>query len=136
MHPWLAGLIGGCMIGAAASLLLWSNGRIAGVSGILNGVLLPQRGDVRWRILFLAGLILAGGSYLWLVPQALSVRQEFPLGLLLLAGVLVGFGARMANGCTSGHGVCGLGRWSRRSLAAVMTFMATAMFTVFLVRHL
>ncbi len=136
MHPWLAGLIGGCLIGAAASILLWWNGRIAGVSGILNGVLLPRRGDLRWRLCFIGGLILGGGVYLWLVPQALVPRQGYPVLMLIAAGLLVGFGARQANGCTSGHGVCGLGRWSSRSLGAVVTLMATAMLTVYGVRHL
>ena len=135
MSGWMTALAGGMMIGVAATLLLWLNGRIAGVSGMLNGVLMPKRGDVAWRILFLFGLIAGGGVYLALIPGAYSPRTGFPVPALLVAGLLVGFGTRMGNGCTSGHGVCGLGRLSMRSLAAVLTFMATAIATTFLVRH-
>lgn len=135
MSGWMTALAGGVLIGVAATLLLWLNGRIAGVSGMLNGVLMPRRGDVAWRVLFLLGLIAGGGVYLALVPGAYSPRTNFPVPALLVAGLLVGFGTRMGNGCTSGHGVCGLGRLSMRSLAAVLTFMATAIATTFLVRH-
>ena len=135
MSGWMTALAGGMMIGVAATLLLWLNGRIAGVSGLLNGVLMPKRGDVAWRVLFLFGLIAGGGVYLALIPGAYLPRTGFPVPALLVAGLLVGFGTRMGNGCTSGHGVCGLGRLSMRSLAAVLTFMATAIATTFLVRH-
>ena len=135
MSGWMTALAGGMMIGAAATLLLWLNGRIAGVSGMLNGVLMPKRGDVAWRVLFLFGLIAGGGVYLALIPGAYSPRTDFPVPALLVAGLLVGFGTRMGNGCTSGHGVCGLGRLSMRSLAAVVTFMATAIAATVLVRH-
>lgn len=134
-HWWIA-LAGGVLIGLAATVLLLFTGRIAGVSGIANGVLLPRRGDVSWRVLFLVGLLAGAGAYLHLVPGAYAPREGFPVGLLLLAGVLVGFGARMGNGCTSGHGVCGLGRLSWRSLASVLTFMATAILTTGVIRHL
>lgn len=132
---WLLALAGGITIGLAATLLLWLNGRIAGVSGVLGGVLFPQRGDVSWRLAFLAGLVLAAGAYLAWVPGAYTPREDFSRGALLVAGVLVGFGTRMANGCTSGHGVCGLGRLSWRSLMAVLTFMASAIVTVALIRQ-
>jgi uncharacterized membrane protein YedE/YeeE len=135
MTHWLIAFAGGCLIGLAATVLLWMNGRIAGVSGIVNGVLLPRRGEVLWRMQFLVGLIVGAGVVLGQWPQLQSTRQGFPPGLLLLAGVLVGFGACMSNGCTSGHGVCGLGRLSLRSLAAVLTFMATAILTTYLIRH-
>lgn len=135
MSGWMTALAGGMLIGLAAALLLWLNGRIAGVSGMLNGVLMPRRGDVAWRVLFLVGLIAGGGVYLALVPGSYAPRTDFPVPALLVAGLLVGFGTRMGNGCTSGHGVCGLGRLSMRSLAAVVTFMATAIATTFLVRH-
>lgn len=135
MTGWQMALTGGVLIGLAATLLLWLNGRIAGVSGMLSGVLVPRRGDVSWRVMFLVGLIAAGGIYLRLVPGASVPRLDFPRVGLVIAGVLVGFGTRMGNGCTSGHGVCGLGRLSGRSLAAVLTFMASAMVTTFLVRH-
>ncbi len=135
MSGWITALTGGMLIGVAATLLLAFNGRIAGVSGMVNGVLLPKRGDVAWRVLFLLGLIAGAGIYLALVPGAYAPRANFPVPALVVAGLLVGFGTRMGNGCTSGHGVCGLGRLSLRSLAAVLTFMATAIATTFLIRH-
>ncbi|MCY7354079.1 MAG: YeeE/YedE family protein [Lysobacter sp.] len=135
MSGWMTALAGGMLIGVAATVLLAFNGRIAGVSGMVNGVLLPKHGDVAWRALFLLGLVAGGGIYLSLVPGAYAPRAGFPVPALLVAGLLVGFGTRMGNGCTSGHGVCGLGRLSLRSLAAVLTFMATAIATTFLIRH-
>lgn len=131
---WLA-LAGGVLIGLSATLLLWLDGRIAGVSGIAGGVLFPRPGDIAWRVAFLVGLVVAAGAYMAFVPGALQPRVDFPRAGLVLAGLLVGFGTRMGNGCTSGHGVCGLGRLSPRSLAAVVTFMATAIATTFVVRH-
>ena len=128
-------LAGGVLIGLSATLLLWLNGRVAGVSGILSGVLLPKSGDIAWRAMFLAGLIVAAGVYMALVPGAPVPRTDFPRAGLVVAGLLVGFGTRMANGCTSGHGVCGIARLSMRSLVAVMTFMLTAIATTFVVRH-
>ncbi|WP_305804385.1 YeeE/YedE family protein [Stenotrophomonas sp. YIM B06876] len=136
MSGWLTPLIGGVLIGLAATLLLWLNGRIAGISGIVGGVLLPRAGETAWRVLFLLGLIGAGAAWLLLVPGAYTPRQDFPVWMLVVAGLLVGFGTRMGSGCTSGHGVCGLGRLSPRSFAAVLTFMATAIATTFVVRHL
>lgn len=136
MSAWLTPLAGGILIGLAATLLLWLNGRIAGISGIVGGVLLPRAGETAWRLLFLLGLIGAGAAWLLLVPGAYTPRQGFPVWMLVVAGLLVGFGTRMGNGCTSGHGVCGLGRLSPRSFAAVLTFMATAIVTTFVVRHL
>lgn len=135
MQSWWVALIGGVLIGLAATWLLWFNGRIAGISGIAGGVLFPVRGDTAWRLAFLVGLIGAAGVYMHFVPGAFVPRMEFPRWALLAGGVLVGFGTRMANGCTSGHGVCGLGRLSPRSLAAVLTFMLTAIATTFVVRH-
>ena len=135
MHAWVLAATGGVLIGLAASLLLWLTGRIAGVSGILGGILFPRRGDVDWRVMFLIGLIGAAGLYLYLVPGAYVPRSDFPRVALVIAGLLVGFGTRMGNGCTSGHGVCGLGRRSGRSLAAVTTFMLVAIITTYLLRH-
>lgn len=132
---WLLALIGGVLIGLAATFLLWLNGRVAGVSGILNGVLFRKSGDVSWRVMFLLGLMLAAGGYVAFVPGAPQPRADAAPLLLVVAGVLVGFGTRMGNGCTSGHGVCGLGRLSLRSLAAVLTFMCTAIATTFVMRH-
>jgi uncharacterized membrane protein YedE/YeeE len=135
MSHWLIALMGGISIGLAATLLLWLDGRIAGISGITAGVLMPTRGDVAWRVAFLLGLIGAAGLYMTWVPGADMPRSDFARPLLLLSGLLVGFGTALGNGCTSGHGVCGLGRLSRRSFVAVLTFMATALVTTYLVRH-
>jgi uncharacterized membrane protein YedE/YeeE len=135
MSSWMSALAGGVLIGLAATLLLWLTGRIAGISGILGGVIMPSKGEWGWRVAFLVGLIGAGAAWLWWVPGAFVPRQGFPPLLLVVAGVLVGFGTRMGNGCTSGHGVCGLGRLSPRSMVAVMVFMATAIATTYIVRH-
>jgi uncharacterized membrane protein YedE/YeeE len=134
MIPWTHALAGGLLIGLAASLLLWSIGRIAGISGILFGIA-GARGDRAWRIAFLAGMMITGAVVLLYVPAPVR-SQTGSVPLLLAAGFLVGFGTRMGNGCTSGHGVCGLGRLSWRSLAAVVTFMAAGMATVYVMRHL
>ncbi|WP_269790423.1 YeeE/YedE family protein [Stenotrophomonas sp. Iso1] len=135
MSGWMSALAGGVLIGMAATLLLWLTGRIAGISGILAGVVMPRSGEVAWRVAFLLGLVGAGAAWMWWVPGAYAPRQGFPPLLLVIAGLLVGFGTRMGNGCTSGHGVCGLGRLSPRSLVAVLTFMVTAIVTTYLVRH-
>jgi uncharacterized membrane protein YedE/YeeE len=132
---WMLALAGGVLIGLSATVLLWLNGRVAGVSGILNGVLFPAAGEIAWRAAFLAGLIAAAGLYMALMPGAPLPRSDYSRAGLLVAGLLVGFGTRMGNGCTSGHGVCGLGRLSLRSLVAVLTFMATAIVTTYLARH-
>nr|WP_272494058.1 YeeE/YedE family protein [Stenotrophomonas mori] len=128
-------MAGGVLIGVAATLLLALTGRIAGISGILGGVLRPQRGELAWRLAFLLGLVAAGAAWLAWMPGAPPPRQGFPPVLLVIAGLLVGIGTRMGNGCTSGHGVCGLGRLSLRSLVAVVVFMATAIATTYVVRH-
>jgi uncharacterized membrane protein YedE/YeeE len=130
----LSALVGGALIGMSAALLLWLTGRIAGVSGIMHGALL-QRRDA-WRWLFLLGLVAGAGAWLWLSPVAVAPRAGYPIPLLLLSGVLVGFGTAQGGGCTSGHGVCGISRLSARSIAATITFLATGMISVFIVRHL
>ena len=135
MNTWALGLAGGALIGLAATLLLWSIGRIAGISGIVNGIVEGTRGDRDWRIAFITGMMIAGAVALQFLPGP-ARAQTGATPLLLVAGFLVGFGTRVGNGCTSGHGVCGLGRLSKRSLAAVATFMAAGMATVFVVRHL
>ena len=131
----LAPLLGGLLIGASALLLLGFNGRIAGVSGILGGLPGAPVGDRGWRLAFLGGLGLGGLVLLLAAPAALR-GPVAPVWLLVVAGLLVGFGARAANGCTSGHGVCGLGRRSRRSGVAVLVFMTTGMFAAQVVRPL
>ncbi len=134
MNPLLAALLGGVLIGLAAVLLLWLDGRIAGISGIANGVLQRSAaGDWAWRAAFLAGLMGAGGVAMRLLGQTTPSPAGLPT--LIVAGLLVGFGTRLGNGCTSGHGVCGLALLSRRSFAAVLTFLLTAVITVYLVRH-
>lgn len=127
--------LGGLLIGTSAVLLLWCNGRIAGVSGIAGGLWFGPTGERRWRLLFLVGLVLGAGTWA-LFAGAPERRAAFPPGALVLAGLLVGFGTSMAGGCTSGHGVCGLARLSPRSLAATATFLAAAVATTFVVRHL
>ena len=132
--PWTS-LAGGMLIGLAAAILILFNGRIAGISGILGGLLRPRSGDLGWRIAFLAGLI--GTPLLYQVWQALPpVRIDAGTPALIVAGLLVGVGVRYGAGCTSGHGVCGLSRLSPRSLAATMAFMAAGFLTVYLLRHL
>ncbi|AUX41194.1 hypothetical protein SOCE26_026040 [Sorangium cellulosum] len=138
MHDFTATgpLLGGALIGLSASLLLLFNGRVAGVSGILGGLLVRKPGDAAWRAAFLAGLLLGGLALVAVHPGAFppgAGGRSF--GLVAAAGLLVGYGARLGNGCTSGHGVCGLSRLSVRSLAATAAFMATAAVTVALGRH-
>ena len=128
-------LAGGLMIGVAAVILMKFNGRIAGVSNITQGVLRAAPGDVLWRVLFLAGMIIAPQIYNLVVSEPTPVTISSSIPVLLIGGLLVGFGASAGRGCTSGHGVCGIARFSRRSLAATATFMATAVITVYLVNH-
>jgi uncharacterized protein len=135
MSNWLISLFGGVLIGLSATGLLLFNGRIAGISGIVNGLTRRSTGaDWAWRAAFVAGLVGAGGLTMHWLHQATASPARLPV--LLLAGVLVGFGTSLGGGCTSGHGVCGLGRFSRRSLVAVLTFMASAIVTVLLTRHM
>lgn len=131
----VSALAGGALIGASAALLLVLNGRIAGISGILGGLLKPRREELGWRFAFLAGLLAAPPIYAAAGGAVPSVSIEASIPLLILAGLLVGFGTRLGAGCTSGHGVCGIGRGSPRSLAATGIFMTTAIVTVFVVRH-
>lgn len=132
----LPALAGGALIGAAAGLLLLFNGRIAGVSGMVKGLFAPAAGNIPGRLLFLAGLVVGAGIYGYWSGQLPQAREHFPGPLLLLAGILVGLGTAKARGCTSGHGVCGLARFSPRSLIAVAIFLASAIVTTYLVRHL
>lgn len=128
MHPFVQSALGGIMIGLASWLLLASLGRIAGISGIAAGVLPPSSGDTGWRWAFLAGLVLGGAATaVYLQPPVTALR---PTELLVVAGLLVGFGTVLGSGCTSGHGVCGLGRRSARSLVATLVFMGSGVLTV------
>lgn len=131
----LSATLGGALIGLAAAFFVLANGRIAGISGILGGLLRPRGGDVAWRLAFLGGLIAAPLLWVALSPlPALRIDADYPL--LLVAGLLVGISTRYGAGCTSGHGVCGLSRLSARSLVATLCFMGSGFLTVFVVRHL
>ena len=130
----VSALVGGVIIGGAASLLLLLNGRVAGISGILGDLLSPVRGEALWRLTFLVGLVF--GTFAWTIaaPNApLVVDASVPL--LIIGGFLTGLGARLGGGCASGHGVCGLGRISKRSIVATLCFMLTCGITVFVMRH-
>lgn len=130
-----ASLTGGLLIGVAVAALLLGNGRIAGISGILGGLLGAVRGERAWRVAFLAGLLAAPWLWRLAAPLPAPVIAATPV-TLVVAGLLVGLGTRYASGCTSGHGVCGLSRGSPRSLVATLSFMAAGFVTVFVVRHL
>ena len=132
--PW-SSLAGGLLIGLAAALFLLLNGRIAGISGILGGLLRPAAGDMAWRVAFILGLV--GAPLLFQLFSPLpAVQIDADTATLVAAGLLVGVGTRYGSGCTSGHGVCGLSRLSPRSLVATVAFMAAGFVTVFIVRHL
>lgn len=131
----LSSLAGGMLIGLAAAVLILFNGRIAGISGIVAGLLRPTRSDTGWRLAFLGGLLLAPLAWAAVATlPATEIDASFPV--LIIAGFLVGLSVRYSAGCTSGHGVCGLSRFSPRSLVATMAFMASGFATVFVVRHL
>lgn len=129
----ISGLIGGIMIGSAAALMLLLNGRISGISGIA-GALVERRPNARWRLAFVAGLLLGPLVYA-LLGGRLVVQIETSVPLLIVAGLLVGLGTRLGSGCTSGHGVCGIARLSRRSITATAVFMGVAALTVFVTHH-
>jgi uncharacterized membrane protein YedE/YeeE len=132
----VSALVGGALIGTAAALLLVLNGRIAGVSGILGGLLQPQQREIGWRFAFLIGLLLAPMAYATFGGTLPAVALDASPRVIALAGLLVGFGTRLGSGCTSGHGVCGIGRASPRSLVATATFIAAGILTVLVTRHL
>ena len=138
MHNFtpLPSLVGGLLIGSAAALMLLLKGRIAGISGIIGGLLQPSRGDTSWRVLFLVGLVAAPLLVMLVTGQLPEVHSQASSRLLIIAGLLVGFGTRLGSGCTSGHGVCGIGRRSVRSVTATLIFISTGALTVFVVRHI
>ncbi|WP_322994633.1 YeeE/YedE family protein [Castellaniella sp.] len=131
--PWSA-LAGGLMIGLAAASFILLNGRIAGISGVLGGLLRAGPGDRAWRLAFLAGMLAAPLLARW-TGQLVPVHIDADIGTLVLAGVLVGLGTRYGSGCSSGHGVCGLSRLSPRSLVATVCFIGAGMVTVFMIRR-
>ncbi len=128
-------LLGGALVGLAASLLLVANGRIAGISGMLAGLLPPERGDWTFRACFLGGLMLAGAIAWWVAPELVGPAPRGPVWLVA-AGLLVGAGTRIGGGCTSGHGVCGVSRFSARSIVATCVFIVTAIATLATLRGL
>lgn len=132
--PWSA-LAGGALLGLSASLLLLFSGKIAGISGIVAGLLTPQKGEYQWRLAFLLGML---SSAFILMPFAISLPELAyqPLTYVVIAGLLVGFGTRIGNGCTSGHGIIGMGRFSKRSIAATCVFMASAALVVLIRQQL
>ncbi len=131
----VSGLIGGLLIGVAAALLLLLNGRISGISGIVGGLMAPRSSDAGWRVVFIAGLLLGAFSYMLATGGAMPVMMQASMPVLIVAGLLVGFGTRFGSGCTSGHGLCGIARLSKRSIVATAVFFGVAMLTVFIVRH-
>jgi uncharacterized membrane protein YedE/YeeE len=128
-------LCGGVLIGLSAALLLLTHGRIAGISGILGGLLTARRGDTAWRASFVLALLAVGATLVRIYPERFRVLGMPRWPVIVIAGLLVGFGTRLGSGCTSGHGVCGVGRGSPRSIVATVTFMATAIITVLITRH-
>ncbi len=135
-QDWINALLGGVIIGGAVSLMLLLNGRVTGISGIINGTLTPVKGDSAWRILFVAGLVLGGFVLRFIEPEVFSGQLSTGLGTTIVAGLLVGFGTAMGSGCTSGHGVCGISRMSPRSLVATLAFIAAGMLSVVIFKKL
>ncbi|KOE82249.1 membrane protein [Vibrio alginolyticus] len=132
--PWES-LFGGVLLGISATLMLLFNGKIAGISGVLTGLMTPKTSDFAWRLLFALGMV--SGGVLGVLFFSAEVPQTFTIGsgMLVLAGLLVGIGTRLGNGCTSGHGICGIGRLSPRSIVATCVFMVVAAMTVFVRLH-
>ncbi len=127
INEYLMATAGGALIGTASVILLWLNGRIAGISGIMNGAFSKQRSEAGWRIAFIVGLIAGGLLYQWTTGIPLIERSDFPLWMTVVAGLLVGYGTRLGGGCTSGHGICGVSRMSMRSIVATATFVFIGM---------
>ncbi|HHX8495776.1 hypothetical protein A6E00_09080 [Vibrio diabolicus] len=133
--PWES-LFGGLLLGISATILLLVIGKIAGISGIMNGIMSPKKGDYSWRLLFAVGMIAGGLISVLMLGVAVPSTANLSLGMVIAAGLLVGIGTRLGNGCTSGHGICGMGRLSKRSIVATCVFMAVAGLTVFVRLHL
>jgi len=131
----VSGLLGGGLVGLAVALMLLLNGRIAGISGIVGGLLTLKLRETAWRAAFVAGLVFGALAYILVADDASAVQVLAPLPVVVVGGLLVGFGTRLGSGCTSGHGLCGMARFSRRSMVATATFFGVAMLTVFLTHH-
>jgi uncharacterized membrane protein YedE/YeeE len=132
--PWSA-LLGGILIGTASAWALALNGKIPGISGLCSRILLVERDDTAWYVFFLTGLVGGAALLFRLIPDTAAFGMAPSLPLVVVAGLLVGIGTRVSGGCTSGHGICGIGRGSRRSVVATLVFMGTAIVTVYLMRH-
>ena len=132
----LSALLGGALIGLSATILLLFNGRMAGISGIMNGLFNSPKDERNWRLTFLCGLIIGAIIFQTISPDFFAPRQGYPLWLVAVGGFLVGIGTRLGNGCTSGHGICGIATLSIRSIFATLTFMGAGMITVYIIRHL
>lgn len=132
----LSSMAGGALIGLAATLMLLTSGRIAGISGILGGILARWKAESLWRLSFLGGLLLGPASYLLITDSTIEIEPQAAPVLTVLAGLAVGFGTRLGSGCTSGHGICGISRLSARSILATLTFMSAGIATVYVARHL
>jgi uncharacterized membrane protein YedE/YeeE len=134
IYSSISALLGGLLIGLAVVVLILFNGRVAGISGILSGLLFGVKNERSWRLMFLIGLLISPFFYrLFATNPSLEISNH--LGKIIVAGLLVGFGSRLGSGCTSGHGVCGIARLSKRSIVATLVFMFAAIVTVFLTRH-
>jgi len=135
LHAILPPLLGGALIGLAATLLLLMHGRIAGISGMRGGILSPGTADWLWRFAFIVGLVVTGFVAFGQRPEAFEFGVDRSLGAVAAAGLMVGIGTSIGSGCTSGHGVCGISRLSKRSIVATCTFMAAGALSVFVVNH-
>ena len=133
---YINALLGGLLIGLSATLMLLLNGRITGISGMFNGIVDADKSNISWRLCFIIALLIGASVHSFLWDASYYEADAFSPLLLVPAGFLVGFGTRTGGGCTSGHGVCGLGRLSIRSLVATLTFMTSAMISLFIFRHL
>lgn len=131
----IASTIGGVLIGLSAAMMLLFNGRVAGISGIFGGLLSPTRGEFGWRAAFVGGLLVGGAVMHAVLPGYFEIGIDRSLAAVAAAGLLVGFGTRLGNGCTSGHGVCGLARFSKRSFVATLSFMGAGAITVYIINH-
>jgi uncharacterized protein len=133
---WVMGLVGGVLIGFSVSLMLLWNGRVTGISGIVNGVLNPIKGDTSWKWYFLGGLLLGGALIKFVLPTAFSGQLETEIWTVVVAGLLVGFGTILGSGCTSGHGICGISRLSPRSIVATLVFISAGIVIVAFLRRI
>lgn len=132
---WGSALAGGILIGLGSLLVMFTTGKVAGISGMFSRVLRPRKGDTAWRVAFLVGLVAGAGLAFQTLEAAAVFRPVGSIGLLVAAGILVGFGTRLGGGCTSGHGVCGVGRGSKSSIVATFLFVGSGMLTVMVLRH-